>query len=67
MKTRQHHIDLTNQQDVIYVSFHERMNIQFEMIKDHAYLIGQDVENAVASWVENGWAKIFADHYLLKK
>lgn len=66
MKTRNHHIDLTEPSQIAKVSFKERLMVQLEMIEDHAWLRGLSLEESCRDWVEAGWAKIFADHYLLK-
>jgi hypothetical protein len=64
MTTRTHHQDLEQPIcSIIKLTFKERMNIQLEMINDHAYLNQLDIESAVQSWVEKGWAKKFGDVY----
>jgi hypothetical protein len=63
MKTRQHHIDLVESQDVVSMNFHSRTAIQMEMIQDHAYLTGMSIDEAAMDWIENGWADKFREHY----
>jgi hypothetical protein len=63
MKTRQHHIDIIESQEIQPLSFHERNRIQLEMIQDHGYLCGQSLEDAAMDWVQSGLATTFANHY----
>ena len=68
MKIRSTHIDLVDSQDVCPLTFQERMELQLEMIRDHQYLTQRaTLEEAVFTWVSEGWAKRFADHYPTKK
>jgi hypothetical protein len=66
MKIQPHHIDLVQRNVSTCISFHERTMIQIEMIRDHAWLNHLPIEQAAESWVQNGWAKLFADHYFSK-
>lgn len=65
MKTRQHHVDLTDPYPIVITSFKERNAVQMEMIEDHAQLNGLSLEEAASSWVEQGWAENFGNHYFL--
>jgi hypothetical protein len=70
MKIQPHHIDLTaepSQGNVVMTTFEQRTQIQVEMIRDHAWLNHLNINEACFSWVRNGWAKRFADHYFLKR
>ena len=63
MKTRPHHIDLVEENRTEKLTFRQRAIIQLEMIQDHAYMLGMDMETAAIDWAESHWAKVFADHY----
>ncbi len=65
MKIQPHHLDLTETSDVIFTTFEVRTQIQIEMIRDHAWLNAISIEEACHSWVHNGWAVLFAEHYFL--
>lgn len=64
MKIQPTHIDLVDSIEQKPLTFAERLEVQMEMIRDHQYLThANSMEDAVLSWVSQGWAARFNEHY----
>lgn len=69
MKTRAYHRDITQPAaEPVVMPYHDRSRLQIEMIQDHAALTNAaDLDTACVTWVTEGYAQMFANHYIPMK